>query len=233
LTGAGQIGFTILSLTVSLIAVLIPLLFMGGVIGRPVQRVCRHARDHDRAVRRRLPDPRADALARACCGASPSAIPAGFERISEGLFNRTLAAYEHGLRWVLRHQGLTLLVAALDPGPDRCPLRRHFRRGCSRSRMSASSRAISVADNSISYQAMAARQMALADTILKDADVVSLTSYVGIDGTNKTLNNGPLPDQSQADRRALAERRADRPAHPGRSGGHSRHQALPAARTGT
>jgi multidrug efflux pump len=49
---------------------------------------------------------------------------------------------------------------------------------------------ISVADNSVSYKAMAARQMALADAILKDADVVSLTSYIGIDGTNTTLNNG-------------------------------------------
>src|SRR5208283_2949696 len=49
---------------------------------------------------------------------------------------------------------------------------------------------ISVADNSVSYQAMAARQAALAEAILKDPDVTSLTSYVGIDGTNTTLNNG-------------------------------------------
>ena len=49
---------------------------------------------------------------------------------------------------------------------------------------------ISVADNSVSYQAMSARQMALAEAILRDADVTSLTSYIGIDGTNTTLNNG-------------------------------------------
>ena len=88
---------------------------------------------------------------------------------------------------------------------------------------------ISVADNSVSYKAMAARQRALADAILKDPDVTSLTSYIGIDGTNTTLNNGrflinlrPNDDRSQsakADRQALAER----------GGRRVRHQAVPAA----
>jgi multidrug efflux pump len=115
--------------------------------------------------------------------------PSRFERISEGLFDKTLAAYERGLRWVLKHQGLTLIVATgtviltaimyivipkgLFPVQDVGVIQ-----------------GISVADNSVSYKAMAARQTALADVILKDPDVTSLTSYIGIDGTNTTLNNG-------------------------------------------
>jgi multidrug efflux pump len=115
--------------------------------------------------------------------------PSRFERISEGLFDKTLAAYERGLSWVLKHQGLTLIVATgtviltaimyivipkgLFPVQDVGVIQ-----------------GISVADNSVSYKAMAARQTALADVILKDPDVTSLTSYIGIDGTNTTLNNG-------------------------------------------
>jgi len=115
--------------------------------------------------------------------------PSRFERISEGLFEKTLAGYERGLRWVLDRQTLTLLVATatvvltgivyvviakgLFPVQDVGVIE-----------------GISVADNSVSYTTMAARQMALADVILKDADVTSLTSYIGIDGTNTTLNSG-------------------------------------------
>ncbi len=188
LTGAGQIGFTIVSLTVSLIAVLIPLLFMGGVIGRLfsefavtlaitivlsafvsltlVPMLCA------RMLRRRA-----------------ERHPSWFERTSEGLFNRTLAAYERGLRWVLDHQGLTLLVATatvvltvflyvvipkgLFPVEDIGVIQ-----------------GISVADNSVSYRAMSARQMELDRAILRDPNVTSLTSYIGIDGTNPTLNRG-------------------------------------------
>ena len=74
---------------------------------------------------------------------------------------------------------------------------------------------ISIADNAVSYQAMSARQMALADAILKDADVTSLTSYVGIDGSNATLNNGRFLINLKASRRPFAHRRADRQAHSG------------------
>jgi multidrug efflux pump len=115
--------------------------------------------------------------------------PSRFERVSEGLFDKTLAAYERGLRWVLDHQTLTLLVAVgtivvtgilyvvipkgLFPVQDVGVIE-----------------GISVADNSVSYKAMATRQGALATAILKDPDVTSLTSYIGIDGVNPTLNRG-------------------------------------------
>ena len=77
---------------------------------------------------------------------------------------------------------------------------------------------ISVADNSVSYTAMAKRQAALADAILKDPDVTSITSYIGIDGTNTTLNKRPLSHQPES-RTTIARcrREADRPAPAGRS----------------
>src|SRR5262249_2374923 len=179
LTGAGQIGFTILSLTISLIAVLIPLLFMGGVIGRLfsefavtlavtiiisavvsltlVPMMCA------RILRRR--DERS--LSR-------------FERVSEHFFDRTLAAYERGLRWVLQHQGLTLIVATATVAITAL-LYIVIPKGLFPVQDVGVIQGISVADNSVSYQAMSARQMALADIILQDPDVTSLTSYVGVD----------------------------------------------------
>ena len=93
------------------------------------------------------------------------------------------------MRWVLRHQGLTLLVAARHRGATGA-LYVVIPKGLFPVQDVGVIQGISVADNSVSYQAMAARQTALADAILKDADVTSLTSYVGIDGTNTTLNNG-------------------------------------------
>ncbi|MBY0320471.1 MAG: efflux RND transporter permease subunit [Reyranella sp.] len=188
LTGAGQIGFTILSLTVSLIAVLIPLLFMGGVIGRLFSEFAVTL-----AITIVLSGVVSLTLVPMLCARMlrrrSERTPSRFERISEGLFNRTLAAYERGLRWVLRHQGLTLVVATLTVGLTGA-LYVVIPKGLFPVQDVGVIQAISVADNSVSYQAMTARQMALADAILKDAGVTSLTSYVGIDGTNKTLNNG-------------------------------------------
>src|ERR1700683_750957 len=110
LEGAGQIGFTIVSLTVSLIAVLIPLLFMGGVIGRLFSEFAVTL-----AVTIVISAIVSLTLVPMMCARilrrQSERDPSRFERISEGLFNGTLGAYERGLRWVLRHQGLTLLVA--------------------------------------------------------------------------------------------------------------------------
>jgi multidrug efflux pump len=129
--------------------------------------------------------------------------PSRFERISEGLFNRTLGAYERGLRWVLRRQGLTLLVAIVTVALTGY-LYVVIPKGLFPVQDVGVIQGISIADNSVSYQAMAARQMALADAILKDRDVTSLTSYVGIDGTNATLNNGRfLLNLKGADDRSL------------------------------
>src|ERR1700730_11251797 len=188
LAGAGQIGFTIMSLTISLIAVLIPLLFMGGVIGRLFSEFAVTLAITiviSAVVSLTLVPMMCARILRRKADRSPSR----FERVSEGLFDKTLAAYERGLSWVLRHQGLTLLVATITVALTAI-LYIEIPKGLFPVQDVGVIQGISVADNSVSYQAMADRQTALADLILKDADVTSLTSYIGIDGTNTTLNNG-------------------------------------------
>ncbi|MBV6303323.1 efflux RND transporter permease subunit [Candidimonas humi] len=188
LEGAGQIGFTILSLTVSLIAVLIPLLFMGGVIGRLFSEFAVTLAITiviSAVVSLTLVPMLCARLLRAQAQRSPSR----FERASERLFDKALAAYERGLRWVLDHQTLTLLVASATVALT-AVLYITIPKGLFPVQDVGVIQGISVADNSVSYKTMAQRQSALSDAILKDADVVSLTSYVGIDGTNATLNKG-------------------------------------------
>jgi multidrug efflux pump len=188
LEGAGQIGFTIMSLTISLIAVLIPLLFMGGVIGRLFSEFAVTL-----AVTIVISAVVSLTLVPMLCARilkrKAERTPSRFERISEGLFDRTLATYERGLRWVLGHQTLTLVVATITVALTAI-LYIVIPKGLFPVQDVGVIQAISVADNSVSYTAMAQRQAALADAILKDPDVVSLTSYIGIDGTNTTLNNG-------------------------------------------
>ncbi|GAB2919791.1 MdtB/MuxB family multidrug efflux RND transporter permease subunit [Paraburkholderia jirisanensis] len=188
LKGAGQIGFTILSLTISLIAVLIPLLFMGGVIGRLFSEFAITL-----AVTIVLSAVVSLTVVPMMCArilrAQAERHPSRFERISEGLFDKTLAAYERGLRWVLDHQTLTLFVA-LGTVALTLILYIVIPKGLFPVQDVGVLQGISVADNSVSYTAMVKRQNELAQAILKDPDVTSLTSYVGIDGTNTTLNNG-------------------------------------------
>ena len=188
LEGAGQIGFTILSLTISLIAVLIPLLFMGGVIGRLFSEfaVTLAVTIVISAVVSLTVVPM---LCARILRAQAQRHPSRFERISEGLFNKTLSGYERGLRWVLDHQTLTLLVA-VGTVVLTAVLYIVIPKGLFPVQDVGVIQGISVADNSVSYTAMAVRQAALAEAILKDPNVTSVTSYVGIDGTNPTLNNG-------------------------------------------
>ncbi|CAB3746000.1 efflux RND transporter permease subunit [Paraburkholderia solisilvae] len=188
LQGAGQIGFTILSLTISLIAVLIPLLFMGGVIGRLFSEFAITL-----AVTIVLSAVVSLTVVPMMCArilrAQAHRHPSRFERISEGLFDKTLAAYERGLRWVLDHQTLTLVVA-LGTVALTLILYVVIPKGLFPVQDVGVLQGISVADNTVSYPAMVQRQTALAQAILKDPDVTSITSYVGIDGTNTSLNNG-------------------------------------------
>jgi len=188
LIGAGQIGFTILSLTISLIAVLIPLLFMGGVIGRLFSEFAVTL-----AVTIVLSGVVSLTLVPMLCArllrAQHDRHPSRFERISEGLFDKTLAAYERGLRFVMARQTLTLLVFLATVALT-AVLYVVIPKGLFPVQDVGVIEGISIADNSVSYKAMVTRQAALAEAILKDADVTGLTSYVGIDGTNTTLNNG-------------------------------------------
>ena len=188
LEGAGQIGFTIISLTVSLIAVLIPLLFMGGVIGRLFSEFAVTL-----AVTIVISSVVSLTLVPMLCArllrAKGDRNPSRFERISEGLFDKTLAAYERGLKFVMARQTLTLIVF-LGTLVLTVILYVTIPKGLFPVQDVGVLQGISIADNSVSYSAMVERQTALADAILKDQDVTDLTSYVGIDGTNTTLNNG-------------------------------------------
>ncbi len=190
LKGSEQIGFTILSLTVSLIAVLIPLLFMGDIVGRlfrefavtlsvtilvsafvsltltPMMsaKLLKHKRKEDQNK---------------------------LYKKSEEWFEYVIAQYGRGVRWVLAHQTLTLLVTVATfvltiflyiivpkgffPVQDTGVLV-----------------AITEADQSISFSSMSVRQQQLARVILEDPDVVSVSSFIGIDGTNSTLNSGRI-----------------------------------------
>ncbi|HUB92100.1 MAG TPA: efflux RND transporter permease subunit [Dyella sp.] len=188
LIGAGQIGFTILSLTVSLIAVLIPLLFMGGVIGRLFSEFAVTL-----AVTIVISAVVSLTLVPMLCArilrAQAERHPSRFERISEGLFNKLLHAYERGLRFVMNHQTATLVTFVVTMAIT-VLLYVVIPKGLFPVQDVGVLQGISVADNSVSYSTMVDRQAQLAEAILKDQDVTNLTSYVGIDGTNTTLNNG-------------------------------------------
>jgi multidrug efflux pump len=205
LAGAGQIGFTIMSLTISLIAVLIPLLFMGGVIGRLFSEFAVTL-----AVTIVISAVVSLTLVPMMCARilrrKAEREPSRFERISEDLFDRTLKNYERALTWVLAHQGFTLVGATVTTVLT-VVLYIAIPKGLFPVQDVGVIEAISVADNSVSYAAMARRQSALASAILKDPDVASLTSYIGIDGTNRTLNSGRfLINLKPLEHRTLAAR---------------------------
>jgi multidrug efflux pump len=190
LNGSQQIGFTIVSLTISLIAVLIPLLFMGDVVGRLFREfaitlsvtilvsavvsltltpmMCAKLLKHD-----------------------PEAQKGRFYQASERGFEAVIGFYGKTLKWVLQHQTMTLIVAVatllltvflyiLIP------------KGFFPVQDTGIIQGISEAGQSISFDAMAQRQQELSAVILKDPAVESLSSFIGIDGTNTTLNSGRI-----------------------------------------
>ena len=187
--GSGEIGFTIVSLTVSLIAVLIPLLFMQEVVGRLfrefavtlaitilisavvsltlVPMLCAKLLRHH-SERREL---------------GPIA------RKSEEYYNRLVAAYDRGLVWVLDHQPLTLAVA-VGTLVVTALLYIVIPKGFFPLQDTGIVQGISQAGPTVSFQEMSKRQAALTTAILRDPDVESLSSFIGIDGTNTTLNSG-------------------------------------------
>jgi multidrug efflux pump len=188
LKGAGQIGFTIISLTVSLIAVLIPLLFMGDVVGRLFSEFAITL-----AVTIIISAVVSLTLVPMLCSrllhAKADEHPGRFEILAEREFNRVIAAYGRGLTWVLAHERLTLGVA-VGTLVLTVLLYVFIPKGFFPVQDTGVIEGISQGAQSTSYAAMAQHQQALADAILKDHDVVSLTSYIGVDGTNTTLNQG-------------------------------------------
>lgn len=190
LKGAKQIGFTIMSLTVSLIAVLIPLLFMREVIGRLFRefaitlsvtilisalvsltltpmlcaRILRHHKEEEQSH---------------------------FEKKSKEILDRIINQYSTSLRWVLDHQKLTLIVAVITLLITAL-LFYAIPKGFFPVQDTGAIQGISEAPQTISFQAMADRQQALSKVVLQDPAVENLSSFIGIDGVNTTLNSGRM-----------------------------------------
>ncbi|MDE2390884.1 MAG: multidrug efflux RND transporter permease subunit [Rhodospirillales bacterium] len=188
LKGAGQMGFTIISLTVSLIAVLIPLLFMGDVVGRLFSEFAVTL-----AVTIVISAVVSLTLVPMLCArilhSAAEEKPGRIARWAEERFDRVVAAYGRGLSWVLNHARLTLAVAVATLVLT-VLLYMFIPKGFFPVQDTGVIEGISQGTQTTSYAAMAQHQQELADALLKDPDVVSLTSYIGVDGTNTTLNQG-------------------------------------------
>jgi multidrug efflux pump len=190
LKGAEQIGFTILSLTISLIAVLIPLLFMREIVGR-LFREFAITLSVTILVSALVSLTLTPMMSSRILKHTPESQQTKFYRKSEDIFNRIIASYGRTLKWVLQHQTLTLLVALgtlLVTGF----LFFIIPKGFFPVQDTGIIQGISEAPESISFPAMAERQQALSKVILQDPAVAGLSSFIGVDGTNTTLNSGRI-----------------------------------------
>jgi multidrug efflux pump len=210
LKGASQIGFTIVSLTVSLVAVLIPLLFMGGIIGRLFREfavtlsiaigvsavlsltltamMCAHLlRPHE------------------------AEHPGRFARAFERGFDAMVRFYDKGLKWVLAHQRFTLLVTIATVGVT-VLLAVIIPKGFFPQQDTGAILGISEAPADVSFARMMDRQQELAKVVMEDPDVANVASFIGADGTNPTTNSGRLTitlkprDQRKDDAEAIIRR---------------------------
>ncbi|MGH9435145.1 MAG: multidrug efflux RND transporter permease subunit [Terriglobia bacterium] len=204
LKGSHQIGFTILSLTVSLIAVLIPLLFMGDIVGRLFREFAITL-----AVTIILSAIVSLTLTPMMCAKllrhRPAAEQGSFYRWSERVFERTISFYGLTLRWVLRHQTAVLLVTV---GTIAATLYLYVivPKGFFPVEDTGVIQGTSEASETISFPAMANKQQQLVDVILKDPAVENVASFIGVDGTNMTMNSGRIQITLKPveDRRATA-----------------------------
>jgi multidrug efflux pump len=192
LKGSKQIGFTILSLTVSLVAVLIPLLFMGGIIGRLFREfamtlstaivasafvsltltamMCAHIlKPHDKGALQRNP----------------------VARVAERVWDRAVKIYDMGLGWVLEHQRLTLL-ATIATVALTAVLAVVVPKGLFPQQDTGLLLGVTQAAPDVSFAAMSGFQQSVADIVRQDPDVATVASFIGADGTNPTLNSGRL-----------------------------------------
>jgi multidrug efflux pump len=190
LKGSEQIGFTIVSLTVSLIAVLIPLLFMGDIVGRLFREFAVTL-----AVTILVSAAVSLTLTPMMCAKllrhEPENEQTWFYRKSEKVFDDVIAFYGRTLRFVLRYRATTLLVT-IGTLVGTILLYIYVPKGFFPVQDTGVILGVSEAPQNVSFAAMAARQRTLADVILKDPAVESLSSFIGIDGTNATLNSGRI-----------------------------------------
>ncbi len=202
LKGSGQIGFTIVSLTVSLIAVLIPLLFMGDIVGRLFREFAVTL-----AVTILFSALVSLTLTPMLCSKilrhKPESEQGALYRLSERGFQWVIDRYDVGVRWVLRHQTFTLLVTL---GTLVLTLYMYVKvpKGFFPIQDTGVILGISQAPEATSFADMAQGQKALAHVILQDPDVVSLSSFIGVDGVNMIPSSGRI----QINLKPLEQRKA-------------------------
>ena len=190
LKGSEQIGFTIVSLTISLIAVLIPLLFMGDIVGRLFREFAITL-----SVTILVSAVVSLTLTPMMCAKllrhTPEAQRGRFYEVSERGFNSVIAFYGKTLRWVLKHQTATLFVAVATLVLT-VLLYIIVPKGFFPEQDTGVIQGITEASQSISFPAMAERQVALAKVLLQDPAIQNISSFIGADGTNTTLNSGRI-----------------------------------------
>ena len=201
--GSGEIGFTIMSLTVSLIAVLIPLLFMQEVVGRLFREFAVTL-----AITILISAVVSLTLVPMLCAkllkshAQEEKRQGAFQRRTEEYYERFIGEYDRLLKWVLAHQPLTMLVA-VGTLVLTVVLYVLIPKGFFPLQDTGFIQAITTAGPTVSFDEMARRQRLLAQKLLQDKDVASLSSFIGVDGTNVTLNSGRflinLKDKSDRD----------------------------------
>lgn len=184
LKGASQIGFTLISLTLSLIAVLIPLLFMGDVVGRLF-----HEFAITLAVAIMISLVVSLTLTPMMCSRMLPDLAHG--QGSKGFLDHVIDRYDHALAWVLARQRLTLLATVVTLALTGV-LYLLVPKGFFPVQDSGVIQGITEAPQATSFAAMSRRQQALAAEILKDPDVQSLSSFIGVDGTNASINTGRM-----------------------------------------
>ena len=182
LKGAKQIGFTLVSLTLSLIAVLIPLLFMGDVVGRLF---------HEFAITLAVAILMSLLVSLTLTPMMCARMLPDIRHDKPGLLDRVIAWYDRMLVVVLRRQRLALLVTVLTMLLTGA-LYLIVPKGFFPVQDSGVIQAVTEAPQTISFEAMSERQQALANELLQDPAVASLSSFIGVDGTNMTLNSGRI-----------------------------------------
>jgi len=190
LKGAKQIGFTIVSLTVSLVAVLIPLLFMGGIIGRLFREFAVTL-----AISIGVSAVLSLTLTAMMCAhllkAHGEEKETRFNRWTERQWEELSGVYDRGLKWVLDHQPLTLAVTVATLAFTFL-LAVVIPKGFFPTQDTGLIIGVSEAAPDASFTRMMDRQRALADVVLQDPDVAAVASFIGADGTNPTSNSGRL-----------------------------------------
>ena len=216
LKGSKQIGFTIISLTISLIAVLIPLLFMGDVVGRLFREFAITL-----AVAILISAVVSLTLTPMMCARllhhTPEAEQTRFYRVTGRWFDAIIARYGKMLTWVLDRQGLTLLVAIAMLALA-VVMYVFVSKGFFPQQDSGVIQGISEAPQSVSFASMAQRQEKLAKVLLADPAVESISSFIGVDGQNTTLNSGRMlinlkPHAQRPSASVVTRRLQERAAH--------------------